>query len=471
MRKSSRRYIPLLLIILLLMSVAPAYALFPKSDTLFGVTMPDIAFAVGREADQVETVPEGERVVYTSFRPADYEAFGKYAKAAGLTLKKQSFQDGMLSVELEKDGSSITFRYNYDEKKASLLYPSGVRKEDQKNSAKLSDSLLPEVNKAFGAVIPSIQSVLKNHPAEKTLKTNGKDEIRYSEITISDYNAINTYLTEIGCSVIDSGTKDNVLLANLKLNGKTFSCRYDMANQTFSFICPELYYVNNELPKTVKAEQPILPSIENAFGVVLPRISTAIFRYPDKKETLEDGSYRETYEHFTENEYNAFSAYLLKTHCSVGTYYVDNMGALVIPLSLQGKQFVFTFDQIHQLGISLYPGGAVIEPEIPHSALPTPVPTAAPAPTATPVAPTATPSSYYSESMVWSGVENYFRNSIKWNNPDSLKIYSHTATEDENSYTFMIDYSAENRFGGPVRKTYLIKVNKFDLTIMLEGEL
>lgn len=467
MKRGNRWPLLLLMIFLSFFCVTPAFALFPNSDSLFGITMPDIRFAVSRDPDQEETVPEGERVFYTSFQPADFEAFGKYTKAAGLTLKSQTYQDRTLTVELEKDGAIITFQYNYDEKKASLLYPTGVRKEDSKNSAKQSDSLLPDVKKTFGAVIPSLQSLLKNHPAVKTYKrSNGTDELRYTEITISDYNSINTYLTEIGCVVENSQTAGNVLTVVLKLLDSIFTCQYDMTGQTFSFICPELYYVDPNLPRTDTADKLILPNTDEAFGAILPRISSAILRYPDKKETHEDGSLNEIYERFTEEEYNVFSAYLLETNCVVGSYYIDSTGALVIPLSLKDQEFVFTYDQVNQRGITTYPKGAIIESEIPKSSLPTAIPTATPVPTPT-LEPGTTPkpSHFYSVNEAWEKVEYYFWHSIRWNDPDSIKVYNHTWIPSEDGYTFLIDYSGKNRFGGTVRKTYMIDINMYTLEI------
>ena len=45
--------------------------LLPKSYTLFGVVMPDIRFAIGREADEVETGYNGERLVFNAFSEAE----------------------------------------------------------------------------------------------------------------------------------------------------------------------------------------------------------------------------------------------------------------------------------------------------------------------------------------------------------------------------------------------------------------
>lgn len=274
--------------------------LFPKSDTLFGVTMPDIRFVLDREADDTEETPEGEKLIYTSFTPTDYEAFGAYAKAAGMKMGEQSCQDGILTAVLSKDGSTITFQYCYADRMASVFYPTGVRKEQEKSTAKQSGNILPDINRTFGAVIPSLNEVLKNHSAANTENRNGHDEIIYSGISIMDYNDINAYLTAIGCTLTESHVENGVLNAVLSLRNGAFSIRYDLSNQTFTFVCPELYYVDASLEKTVKTDMLILPSPEESFGAVLPRLSAALLRYPDQKETQTDGSYVETYLNFEE---------------------------------------------------------------------------------------------------------------------------------------------------------------------------
>ena len=111
---------------------AMADGLFPKSYTLFGVIMPDIRFAIGRDADKVEISNNGEKLLFNGFTAEEYELFGCYAKAEGLRLKEKTYKDGTLKAELSKFGVSIIFEYAYDSQKASLFYPINVRKELEK---------------------------------------------------------------------------------------------------------------------------------------------------------------------------------------------------------------------------------------------------------------------------------------------------------------------------------------------------
>ena len=123
---------------------------------------------------------------------------------------------------------------------------------------------------------------------------------------------------------------------------------------------------------------------------------------------------------------------------------------LIIQLSNITGRFTFTYDTLRHIGEVIYPKGSLIE-------------TAWVAPTATSMPTvTAIPKSlqYYSESECWSTAERYFKN-ISWKNPSSVTIHDHSAIYDVsyNTYTFIIDYSAQNGFGGYNRSNYFITVS------------
>ena len=62
--------------------------------------------------------------------------------------------------------------------------------------------------------------------------------------------------------------------------------------------------------------------------------------------------------------------------------------------------------------------------------------------------------------VCWSIAKRYFNN-LKWKNPKSVTIneYSYTYDFPRKQYTFTIDYSAENGFGGMNRGYYWITVD------------
>lgn len=337
--------------------------LFPKGDELFGVTMPDLRFVINREPDSAEMTEAGELLSYSDFSVSEYKLFGRYANAEGVKLGQQEYQNDTLTVELLKDGSSITFQYCYKDRKATLFYPKGVRRESKKSSEKLSDNLLPDASRIFGAVIPSFDEVLKGHPATKT-NNNNCDSICYYEVAVSDYNRINSYLTDVGCKMLETRTEDRVLYADIILQNAPFTIQYDISNTKFVIDCPELYYVDSEMRSESAAvnTQLIMPSVDDAFGIVFPRISSAILRYPEKTEIQQDSSLYDEYSSFSEQDYSAVSKYLSDTGCAVSDYHVDDTGKLVILLNRKGSDFTFIYDKVNERGIVVYPPDSLVEP-------------------------------------------------------------------------------------------------------------
>ena len=463
MKRTIHISITILITIVLSCSAAHASGLFPKSDQLFGITMPDISFAIGRIEDQSQTVELGEQVFFSGFTPNDYETTGKYFKVEDLELNDYSVSDGMLEIELSKDGASIGFQYNYEKKEAVIFYPEGTRREKKKKEADLSESLFPDLNRIFGTRIPALDSVLTGFHEQIIQQKDGWNEITYDEISTTDYHDINQYLTGVGCVLLDYNSSNGNMQADLEYRGGTFSVRYNLYGKTFTYVCPELYYMETDETVSTTKKGFILPSVSESFGAVLPRVSSAILRLPDQSITTEDGSTIEVYLNFEEEDYTKFSKYLNETHCTVGDYFVDEQGTLVIPLELNGANFVFSYDQLRCLGCVKYLSGAVVEPEISASVVRTPEPTEMPQPeeTARPMERHA-----YSENDCWDTAESYLMNQ-RWKNPSSVTIHSHTTTKSDNGYTFWIDYSAQNGFGGYNRETYVITVNRYTNKVTL----
>ena len=458
-----KRTMALALTLALLPLAALAENIFPQPDRLFGVTMPYIANAVGREADSVEETDDRVTYSYAPFTIADYDALDAYLAAAGLSLRSQSVQENVLTAELARDGAVITLRYSYAGRTASLTYPAGTRLE--KEALRLSgqkSSILPDIRRIFGAAIPDLSAQLPLHPAARKLQENGTDMVRYTEVSIPDYGEINSHLTALGCAAMEWHADDGVLYASMSYGGGVFTIRYELEAQRFTIICPELYYLESAKAATLDdGVDLVLPAPMEAMGAILPRISTALLRRPDRTETAGDG-YTETYESFTEADYALFSAYLVDKSVQVDGYGVSETGVLEISLSVQGVAFSFHYDQVHQRATAIYPTDARLEPEFAAAAAatPTPTPVGTPAPTARPTAtprPTAAPRNY-DQAACWGIAEAYFMN-LSWRNPSTVTIWSHWFTTGENGYTFYIDYSAMNGFGGYNRETYVITVN------------
>lgn len=175
----------------------------------------------------------------------------------------------------------------------------------------------------------------------------------------------------------------------------------------------------------------------------------ALEREPSSTETLAGGGLRETYDNFSEADYNTFSQYLQKTGCSLVYYHTDDSGVLVINLTNGSGNLVFSYDALRHTGIAEYP----VRNRIERAWVPTPTPIPKPEETPEPGS-----SDRYSKHECWSIAYYYFLD-LRWKNPNSLKIHGHTSEYSDGSYTFTIDYSAENGFGGTNRKYYWITVN------------
>ena len=454
-----KRLLAMALICALLPLAALASGFFPAMDDLFGVTMPDISNAVGREADSVEETVSGTVYTYSPFLVADYDAFDAYVSAAGLTVGSHTVEDNVLTTTLSKDGESLVFEYSYTGRSASLTYPENTRLELEAHPApEGTQGTLPDIRRIFGAAIPDLSGVLSLHPNARTVRENSTDMIRYTEVSIQDYGRINTHLTALGCAAVEWHADDGVLFATMSYGSGAFTIRYDMQAQTFTIICPELYFDEGVKKAEIAADAELaLPSPMQALGAILPRISTALLRYPSSTETTED-SYTEVYENFSADDYSAFSAYLVDKGCTVVGYERDRAGVLRIALSVGDVGFTFNYDQVGHRGEAVYPIGAQLEPEFAASAAATPVPivTATPAPVVTP-APTAAPVNYTAADC-WGIAERYFYN-LSWRNPSSVTIHSHWYSSSDGGYVFYIDYPAQNGFGGYNRETYMIKVN------------
>ena len=450
-----RRFFSLLFVLIMLISTACAESLFPSPDELFGVTMPDIRYAINREADSQEQTAEGFTMSFSTFTVQDYEAMDAYMSSSGLRESNHSLCDNTLTVVLTRDGADITLRYNYPERKASLVYGAGTRLEKAAH-AKGNGTVLPDLRYQFGIAIPDLSGQLPLHPKAQTVKEDALDVIRYPEVSRADYAVINEHLTALNYETIEWHPDGGVMFATITDSKGALTLRYELQEQRFSFICPELYYLDgSRSAEMVAGGSLILPDLQEAMGAIMPRISSALLRYPDRRNTAKKLP-RGLSELRPGRLFGVFSAYLLDKGCVVGNYYVNNAGELVIPLSIGTSGFTLIYDQVGSRAIMEYPISAQLEPVFAASAAATPTPRPTVKPTASPK-PT-TPPRNYSESECWTRARTYFNN-LAWKNPSSVTIHSYFTSASDGGYVFYIDYSAMNGFGGYNRETYMIKVN------------
>lgn len=432
-------------IVMLAAGTTIAEGLFPSMNQLFGTAMPSIGAALGRVADETVDTERGKGETYHSFTYDDYTAFGAYLGGVGATLEDTAVTNSTINTTLSVRGATIEFVYNWSSQTATIVYPSDTRPEMEKEDVENKASILPPV----GGILPSAQFAINRAPDSENTTDTGITQV-WENFTDKDYNAFSTYLAQTGAALKQSSSEGGVLTAEISLNACSFTFNYDWHTRTASMFYPNGTSPERKKWNTLKGSGSILPKM-NTIGKDLPSMSQALSRVPDATETLADGSRRETYNNFDEADYTTFSQYLQTAECSVDGYHVEDDSVMVIELSNLTGTFTFTYDSLRHIGTIVYPRGSRVE-----AAWTAPTATPKPAATATPK-----PSqNYYSESQCWSTAKQYFEN-LSWKNPSSVTIHSHSDTYDEsdNTYTFYIDYSAQNGFGGYNRSYYFITVS------------
>ena len=433
------------LTLILMIFTASAGGLFPSMDEMFGISMPSVGLAIGRPADVQEETGE----MYLNFNGEDYLAFGQYLAGTGAKVTDYSVESGAMTATISARDASMIFLFNWSDKIAVVIYPSGTRAETEKESVEPGDSVLPPV----GGVMPSAEFAIGRKPDKQSADAEGLT-LTWDTFSDDDYTAFSAYLAETGAALKDSSIDAGILNAEIGLNGFSFRLVFNWNAQTASVVYPE-----GTTPESSRWNAPVgsgsvLPEL-SSLGKELPRISMALEREPSSAETLEDGGLRETYNDFSEADYNTFSQYLQKTGCALLDYHTDDSGALVINLTNGSGNLVFLYDALRHTGIAEYPCHNRIE----RAWEPTPESSATPKPETTPY------KANYSIDDLWGTAEKYFNN-LRWGKPESVEIHHVSYSYRDGGVVFQIDYSAENGFGGTTRSYYWVTVDPDTNTVI-----
>lgn len=437
-----RRICILFLICLSIVTVASASGLFPSMDEMLGTAMPSVGLAIGRTADEYAETDTGEQETYLNFSGEDYISFGQYLAAYGATVKEYSSEGSILTATVSFRRAEMIFSYDWVNRKAIAVYPSGTRAETERETDEKGDSILPPV----GGVMPSAEFAIGRKPDTQSTGEEGLIQT-WTVFTDDDYIAFSAYLAETGAVLKDSSVEAGVMNAEIGLNGFSFWFVYNWNKQSADTIYPDGTTPESSRWNVSVGRGSILPGIKK-LGLELPRISMALKREPSSLAQMTDGGFQETYNDFSEADYNTFSQYLQQTGCLLVDYHTDDSGVLVINLTNGSGNLVFSYDALHHTGIAEYPVDTRVEKA--WAPTPTPEPAVTPKPTEK--------IKYYSESDCWEAALKYFKN-LSWKNPASVTIHSHTSSSTSEGYLFTIDYSAQNGFGGMNRGYYWITVD------------
>ena len=435
-------------LIVLVVPLTLAEGFFPSTDELFGTAMPSLTSTLNRSSDGKEEVDGGQRLIYREVTAKDYVAFSAYLGKLGCVVESTDVTNGVLTADIAMGDGRITFTWDDEAGIATVFYPEGTREEDAVHGGQGQGEVLPDYVQTFGTGLPSMAPVVDGEPK---VKKESDASLRYEYIDVSEaeYDAFSRYLKACGCTQADFNVESGVAIAELKQGSVPFTFEYDSNTHIATINYPAFSFVEDGAFEDAEGKG-LMPLADEAFGIVVPRIELATQLKPEGLVQTTEG-YEETYHNFTEEDYAKFSAYLQERGCTVVDYGIDENGILTVNLEKSGVPFSLTYDRIQKSAVMRYAPNS--RPEPTPTPEPTPIPTSAPKPQATKRTTTV-----YSESDCWRTAEAYFK-SMSWKNPDSLQIHGHTSTLSEGAYTFLIDYSAQNSFGGYNRKTGMVVVD------------
>ena len=104
----------------------------------------------------------------------------------------------------------------------------------------------------------------------------------------------------------------------------------------------------------------LLPSLSDVYGVAMPSLGDVLNRYADSEEKEESGSTTQYWSGISEDDFEAFSAYLAESQAELRNYSVEN-GVLSAMIGKNGKEFRFQYDPKAATATIVYPKGTYDE--------------------------------------------------------------------------------------------------------------
>ena len=95
--------------------------------------------------------------------------------------------------------------------------------------------------------------------------------------------------------------------------------------------------------QATNAEDGILPSLTEAYGISMPSPGEALQIYPDSETKNEDGSVTYLYSIATEDDYNTFSVYLKQKGAELADYRLED-GVMEATIRVNNVSFSFAYD-------------------------------------------------------------------------------------------------------------------------------
>lgn len=436
----------LILCMVVLMQSKSYAGLLPDSKAIYGFYMPSAEFAVEKKCADNEKTEKGQVLTWNQFWGKDYVDFGMYLGSCGCSIKDINSNNGILTLQVTKDDYGINMQYDLEKGQLSLYYPEGTRPETERGGQEdKSTMILPVLRELFGGIeMPCPKSLSGWTLVGEIDNKEGIIEQYYSDVRESEYNAYSKLAAVYGCEMKDYHKLGSVASWTIKKGFASLIFEYELATGD-----AKITYFSCAIPSIEKIEvgQEMLFPLISEVGPVLPSAEMILGKAPI--EEIADGD--ETiyvYDQFTESDYEKLSSYLQEKGCTVIDYdFQDDI--LEIQMEKDNEPFLLEYDYNGQLIKFRYSANAIVEKS-------SAVRTQASAFTQENSA-SASPYVRYSQSECYQMVLSYMKKQLK--NPESLEIHSYSVTYSEGAYSFTIDYSAQNGFGGYNRETYIAIVD------------
>ena len=200
--------------------------------------------------------------------------------------------------------------------------------------------LFPVAEQLFGVEMPSFGTVA-GREAASVVETDQARQEDYRNVTLDEFRAFGCYLTYAGAELRDYTVETVSFCAEIFVQEQSMQFVYNWADGSVTVVYPSGTRPEEGDVKLTEGKGNIFSSIESE----LPSMRFAMDREPDESEKLSDGSYRETYREFSEEDYNAFSRYLTKNGFTLKDYSKQDDGSLTIDLeNASGGAFTFIKD-------------------------------------------------------------------------------------------------------------------------------
>ena len=199
-----------------------------------------------------------------------------------------------------------------------------------------AEGLFPSMNQLFGTAMPSVGMAL-GRIADETADTGRGKEEKYYDFTYDDYTAFGAYLAGAGAVLKDTVMTDSAIATTLSVRSASMEFAYDWSSQTATAVYPSGTRPETE-KEVVEAKASILPPV----GGIMPSAQFAVGRKPDKEDTGENGI-TQTWNNFTDADYNSFSTYLAQTGATLNQSIAED-GIMNAEISLNASSFTFTYD-------------------------------------------------------------------------------------------------------------------------------